>query len=130
MSKFCIRILTLLISLYMVLCYLLNLLYGINIWSHTYTVLFEICVCLCISAQGVYHCKYIKWTAYGLTISDTIVSFDEIFDVFSYTIVTFIPLILTIIGLATTTILAIRHFVRVRKINRKWEQKQKRNPLS
>lgn len=122
MSKFVIRLTVIFVSIYMIVAYLVYLLFGINIWSHTYTVLFELCVCICISAQGTYHCKYIKWTAYGICVSDTMVSIDELFDIFPYTIIVYLPAIIVATDLFITTYLALRHFYRVSKINRKRRQ--------
>ena len=121
MGKFAIRLTVILVSLYMVACYMLAVCSDINLWSHTYTVLFELCVCICISAQGTYHCKFIKWTAYSILIADALTSVDELFDILPYTIVAFAPAIIIAFGLLTTTTLAIRHFIKVKKYKRRWE---------
>ena len=122
MSKLALRLSILVISLYMITCYIAALASGINIWSHTYTVLLELCLCICISAQGKYHCKYMKWTLYGITLADTLTSLDELFDFVPYNWLAFSPAIIITIGLLTTTILAIRHYHRVRKLKRQWNR--------
>lgn len=122
MSKLALRLSILVISLYMITCYIVVLASGINIWSHTYTVLLELCLCICISAQGKYHCKYMKWTLYGITLADALTSLDELFDFLPYNWLAFSPAIIITIGLLTTTILAIRHYHRVRKLKRQWNQ--------
>jgi len=126
MSKFALRILILIISIYMILCYVSALFFDINLWSHTYTVLFELCLCLCISAQGKYHCKYMRWTLYGITAADTLTSIDELFNVIPYNVVAFLPAILIVIGLLTTTTLAIRHFIRVQRLKKIWKVETKK----
>ena len=118
MSKLFVRITVLLVALYMLVCHVAAVTWQINLWSHTYTVLFEICVCLCITAQGKYHCKFMRWTVYGITLNDAIVSADELFDFLPYHIAIVLPFILITLGLLTTTTLAIKHFIRVRKINK------------
>lgn len=121
MSKLALRLSILVISLYMITCYIVALASEINIWSHTYTVLFELCLCICISAQGKYHCKYMKWTLYGITLADAMTSLDELFDFVPYNWLAFSPAIIITIGLLTTTTLAIRHYHKVRKLKRQWK---------
>lgn len=101
------------------LCHIIAVAYGINLWSHTYTVLFELCVCVCISAQGKYHCKYMKWTAYGICASDTMVSLYELLDIMPYNIIVFLPMLIIGTGLLTTISLAITHYIKVRKLKRR-----------
>ena len=129
MGKLFIRLSIILVSIYMILCYSVCLIWDINLWSHTYVVLFEICVCLCLTAQGTYHCKFIKWTAYGITLSDALVSIDELFDIFPYTIIVFLPLLLTILGLSTTTFLAVRHYIRIKRLKRIWNIPKEKQTL-
>lgn len=120
MSKFVVRITILIVALYTIMCQFCAVTLQINIWSHCYTVLFEICVCLCISAQGKYHCKYLKWTAYAITFNDIVISLDEAFDFITYHIAIIIPFIIITCGLLTTTILSIMHFVKVKRLKRIW----------
>lgn len=126
MGKFAIRLTVILVSLYMIACYVLAVCSDINLWSHTYTVLFELCVCICISAQGTYHCKFIKWTAYSILTADALTSIDELFDILPYTIVAFAPAIIIAFGLLTTITLATRHYIKVKKHKRRWENPKRR----
>jgi len=125
MGKLAIRISVLLVAIYFVVYYTL-LFFEIDIWSQTYYLLFELCTCLCISKQGVYHCKYIKWTAYGILLSDTIVCIDNLFDVFPVNFMVFVPAIIIAVGLSTTTLLAIDHYVKVKRLKKIWKIKEKR----
>lgn len=125
MSKFLIRITVIFVAIYLILCYILSVAVGIDIWHQTYYLLFELCLCLCISKQGVYHCKYIKWTAYGILVSDTIVCFDNLFDIFPVNFMVFVPAIIIAIGLLTTTCMAINHYIRVKRLKKIWEPKLK-----
>lgn len=125
MGKLAIRISVLLVAIYFIVYYTL-LFFEIDIWSQTYYLLFELCTCLCISKQGVYHCKYIKWTAYGILLSDTIVCIDNLFDVFPVNFMVFVPAIVIAVGLSTTTILAIDHYVKVKRLKKIWKIKEKR----
>ena len=121
MSKFLIRITIVGVALYLILCYTAAVFFNLDAWSPNYKLLFELCVCLCISAQGVYHCKFIKWTAYGILISDSIVCLDNACDIFPVNFMVFAPAAIIAIGLLTTTTLAIRHFIKVKKYKRRWE---------
>lgn len=124
MSKLFVRITILLVAIYMVVCHTAMYFWQINLWAHTYTVMFEICVCLCISAQGKYHCKYMKWTAYSICLYDAILSADEIFDFIPYSVSVLLPFIIITAGMLTTTTLAIRHYIRVQRIKKIWESKK------
>ena len=121
MSKLFIRLTVLFVAIYMVICHVAAVVWQINLWSHTYTVLFEICVCLCITAHGKYHCKFMRWTAYAITLNDALLSADEMFDFIPYSLIIVLPIIIITIGLLTTTTLAIRHYNRVRKLKRQWK---------
>lgn len=125
MSKFIVRFTVIAVAIYLILCYVIEIAIGTNIWSQTYYLLFELCLCLCISKQGVYHCKYIKWTAYGILVSDTIVCFDNLFDIFPVNFMVFVPAIIIALGLLTTTCMAINHYIRVKRLKKIWEPKLK-----
>lgn len=126
MSKFLIRISVIGIAIYLVVCYALSVAMGIDIWSQTYNLLLELCLCLCISKQGVYHCRFIKYTAYGILASDSIVCVDNAFDIFPVNFMVFVPAIIIAIGLLTTTTLAIRHFIRVQRLKKIWKVETKK----
>lgn len=128
MSKFIVRITVVFVAIYLIICYLLSVIFSIDIWSQSYYILFELCLCLCISKQGVYHCKYIKWTAYGILVSDTLVCTDNAFDIFPVNFMVLVPAIIISVGLLTTTCMAIRHYVRVKRLKKIWRiREQKRN---
>lgn len=124
MSKFCVRLTIIAVAIYLVTCYFLAVFANLDIWSQTYYLLFELCVCLCISKQGVYHCKYIKYTAYGILAADTLVCIDNLFDIFPTNWTVFIPPVIIIIGLLTTTTLAIHHFHRIQRLKRTWKTRE------
>lgn len=125
MSKLFIRLSIICVALYLIVCYFCAYALGIDVWHDTYIILFEICVCLCISAQGKYHCKYIKWSAYGILCADIITSLDDHFDILPVTFACAIPAIISSVGLLTTTILAIRHFIRVQRLKKIWKVEKK-----
>lgn len=119
MSKLAIRISVIAVSVYLILCYICDLLFQIEIWSQTYHLLFEACVCLCISKQGVYHCRFIKWTAYAILLQDAVVCSDVLFDYLPVNLWICVPVFVLTAGLATTTTLAVRHYWKVRRLKKK-----------
>lgn len=125
MSKLFVRLTVIAIALYFVICHIAMMVRQINLWSHTYVILLELCVCLCLTAQGKYHCKFIRWTAYAVCLTDIIVSADNAFDFLSYTMATVIPIVVLTLGLSTTLTLSIRHYIKVKRLKRIWEIKRK-----
>lgn len=125
MSKLIIRITVIGVAIYLILCYLFAIFFNDNLWSQTYYLLFELCVCLCISKQGVYHCKYIKYTAYGILLSDCVVCLDNTYNLIPTNVMSLLPPLIISFGLFTTTMLAIKHYIRVHKIKRQWERKHR-----
>lgn len=119
MSKFFVRITVISTAIYMMLYYTTSVFWGKDIWYPLFYLLFEFCVCLCISKQGVYHCKFVKWTAYGILAADTIALVDETFDVFPVGFVSNATIVLLTLGLFTTTTLAINHYIEVKKLKRR-----------
>ena len=120
MSKFIVRFTVITVAVYLILCYFSEVVLGVNIWNQSYYLLFEFCLCLCISKQGVYHCRFIKYTAYGILASDAIVCIDNAYDIFPVNFMVFVPAIIIAVGLLTTTTLAIRHFIRVQRLKKIW----------
>lgn len=126
MSKLSIRLSVIIVAVYLILCYVVEVLFDTNIWSQTYYLLFELCTCLCISKQGVYHCRFIKYTAYGIFASDSLVCMNNIFDFLPINWTVYVPPIIIAIGLLTTTTLAIRHFISVQRIKKIWRVKNQK----
>jgi len=114
------------VALYLIFCYTLAVFFNLDAWSQNYYLLFELCVCLCISKQGVYHCKFIKYTASGILLSDTIVCLDNVYDFFPINFMVFVPAVIIAAGLCTTTTLAIRHYIKVRRFKKRWLQNSHR----
>lgn len=122
MSKILIRCTIILVSVYLVLSYLVADIFAVDIWRQFYYLLFELCVCLCLSAQGVYHCKYIKWTAYAIFMQDTLVCTDALFDYMPKNLMALVPPVILTAGLTATTTLAVQHYIKVKKIKRLWRK--------
>ena len=119
MDKLVIRIVIILVAFYLIICYIMAIVFPINLWRQDYYLLFEMCVCLCISKQGVYHCKYIKYTAYAILMSDSFICLTthvQIVDMYSAAL---ISSLIIIIGLLITVTKAIRHYRKVLSVRKK-----------
>ncbi len=123
-SKLFMRLSVIGIGLYLIFCSLSVLIIGEDFYDGTYMVILEACLCLAISAQGPYHCKYLRWTAYGILVSDTLAFLDHHFDFLPYSMYTAIPVVIILIGLVISLTLALRHYIKVRKLKRKWQNQQ------
>lgn len=118
MDKLAIRLVIILVAVYLIICYIGAIIFAVNLWRQDYYLLFELCVCLCISKQGVYHCKYIKYTAYAILISDVLVCIANRINFASEYYTAHLTLLIIIIGLLTTVTKAIRHYRKVLSIKK------------
>lgn len=119
MGKVLVRLTIIGTAVYFALSYLFAQFLGIDILLPWYNIPFELCVVVYAFSEGKYHCKYIKYTALAILASDIITQLDNSLDFLSVELHNIIPLFLIIIGVATGCILAIRHFVLVRKLNKR-----------
>lgn len=119
MGKALVRLTIIGTAVYFALSYLFAQFLGIDILLPWYNIPFELCVVVYAFSEGKYHCKYIKYTALAILVSDIITQLDNSLDFLSVDLHNIIPLFLIILGVATGCILAIRHFVLVRKLNKR-----------
>lgn len=92
-----------------------------------YVVLLELCLCVFCSVQGNYHCKYIRYTAWALFISDMLTRLDNAYDFLTVDMHNQIPIGIIAFGIALSFYLAIRHFIKVQILKRKQKQIHKEN---
>lgn len=105
------------VAVYFVVSYILAQM-GIDILRYTYTILFELCVVSYTFCGGKFHCRYIRWLALSLLVSDIISHTDYYFDYIPVGIYNLIPLFIIIVGMVTSTTLAFHHFYKVNKIKK------------
>lgn len=115
-SKLIVRLSVIFMSLYIIMCAILNITVGVDLWRLPYFILLELCVCLCMSAQGKFHCKYIKFTAWSIFFTDLFTTIDNYFLIFGDLIHVIIALCISISGISISTILAFLHYRKVRQI--------------
>lgn len=125
MSKIIVRTTVIFVAFYLMACYIFAAFCGIDIWRQWYYLLFELCFCMSISKQGVYHCRFIKWTAYAILVVETLAYTDVVFDYMSAPAFIITQTTILTAGIATTTILAIQHYIKVKRLKKIWEVQRK-----
>ena len=90
--------------------------FGVECFSDAYIVMAELAICVVMSSQGKYHCKYMKFTAYGLTASDSVTRIDNAFDILGVEASIILPLSLVMCSVTISFVLALRHYYRVLKL--------------
>ena len=115
MDKLLVRLFVVLTTLYFLCTYTMAW-YGIECFSDAYIVMAELAICVVMSTQGKYHCKYMMFTAYGLTASDSVTRIDNAYDILSVDAAIVLPLSLVMCSVTISFVLALRHYYRVLKI--------------
>lgn len=119
MGKFLVRITTILVAIYFLVCYILAQFWGIDVLDYTYTLLFELIVVIYSFSEGKYHCKFLKTTMLGIFLADLVTRIDYHFDFLSIVAHNMIPITFIMSGIIMSANLAISHFIKVRKLKRK-----------
>ena len=118
MDKLFVRLFVVFTALYLIHTYIMAWL-GVECFSDAYIVMAELAICVVMSSQGKYHCKYMKFTAYGLTASDCITRIDNAFDILGVEASIILPLSLVMCSVTISFVLALRHYYRVLKLKSK-----------
>ena len=118
MDKLLVRLFVVFTALYLIHTYIMAW-FGVECFSDAYIVMAELAICVVMSSQGKYHCKYMKFTAYGLTASDCITRIDNAFDILGVEASIILPLSLVMCSLTISFVLALRHYYRVLKLKYK-----------
>lgn len=96
--------------------------FGVYTFNDLYIVLFEISLCVVMSSHGKYHCKYMKYTAYGVTTSDGITRADNVWDFIPCDYAIYIPATIVGIGITTSFLMSLRHFYKVKQLKRRKDE--------
>ena len=123
MDKLFVRLFVVFTALYLIHTYIMAW-FGVECFSDAYIVMAELAICVVMSSQGKYHCKYMKFTAYGLTASDCITRIDNAFDILGVEASIILPLSLVMCSVTISFVLALRHYYRVLKIKYKQHEVQ------
>lgn len=123
MAKFITRLTVIFVSLYFLVAHLCAYHFGIDILYNSYILLFELCVVCYTFLHGSYHCRYIRWTAGGIFICDSLNHLDYYLNLFTANELFAASLVILVLGLGTSVFSALHHFHKVTKL------KQKRDKL-
>ena len=115
MDKLAVRLFVVFTALYFVNTYIMAW-FGIECFSDAYIVFAEVAICIVMSSQGKYHCKYLRHTAYGLAASDCITRVDNAFDILSVDASIILPLSIVMSSVTISFVLALSHYYRVLKL--------------
>ena len=115
MDKLFVRLFVVFTALYLIHTYIMAW-FGVECFSDAYIVMAELAICVVMSSQGKYHCKYMKFTAYGLTASDCITRIDNAFDILGVEASIILPLSLVMCSVTISFVMALRHYYRVLKL--------------
>jgi hypothetical protein len=115
LTKLLVRLSIIGICIYFIICASFAVLYNEDIFNSNYIVILELCLCLFVSAQGKYHCKYIKYLAWSIFLGDFVTRLDNHYDFLSPSLHNYIPIFLVISSAFIILIKAIRHFYQVTK---------------
>ena len=118
MDKLFVRLFVVFTALYLIHTYIMAWL-GVECFSDAYIVMAELSICVVMSSHGKYHCKYMKFTAYGLTASDSVTRIDNAFDILGVDASIILPLSLVMCSVTISFVLALRHYDRVLKLKSK-----------
>lgn len=118
MDKLLVRLFVVFTTLYF-LCNYIMAWYGVECFSDAYIVMAELAICIVMSSQGKYHCKYLRHTAYGITASDYITRVDNAFDILSVDASIILPLSIVMSSVTISFVLALRHYYIVLKLKSK-----------
>ena len=115
MDKLLVRLFVVFTTLYFLCTYIMAW-YGVECFSDAYIVMAELAICVVMSSQGKYHWKYMSFTAYGLTASDSITRIDNAYDILSVDASIILPLSIVMSSVTISFVLALRHYYRVFRI--------------
>ena len=115
MDKLFVRLFVVFTALYLIHTYIMAW-FGVECFSDAYIVMAELAICVVMSSHGKYHCKYMKFTAYGLTASDSVTRIDNAFDILGVEASIILPLSLVMCSISVSFVLALRHYYMVLKL--------------
>ena len=118
MDKLLVRLFVVSTALYLIHTYIMAW-YGVECFSDAYIVMAELAICVVMSTQGKYHCKYMRFTAYGLTASDSVTRIDNAYDILSVDAAIVLPLSIVMCSVTISFVLALRHYYRLLKLKHK-----------
>lgn len=115
MGKFLVRLTIVFAGIYFLLSFVVAQILGEDIMHDFYVLLFELCVVVYAFSEGTYHCRYIKYTALAILLSDTLTRLDNTYDFLSVSEHNIIPIVILFVGMTMGVIKALYHFYKASK---------------
>lgn len=125
--KFLVRISIFLISIYFITVYAIAIAFEEDFYNDFYVVLLEFCLAVFASVQGNYHCKYARYTAWGIFMSDMITRLDGAYNFIPIGNTAIVSSFILFSSMSITIYLAIRHFSKVTKLKNIQNENRRRN---
>ena len=119
MNKFIVRFTILFCTVYFlyIMYYAWN---GITVFNDSYKVLLEYCLYVQASSNKKYNCRYMRFLALSLFVTELISLLDMQYDFMPSGYISWIVLAsIWTAGIIATVVLAINHFRKVRKLKKK-----------
>lgn len=125
MGKVLVRLTVVFTAIYFILSFVVAQFLGIDILDNWHTLFYEVCVIVYTFSEGVFHCKYIRYSAISVFICDLLTQLDNTFNFLSVNAHNIIPLCILALGIGTSITLALRHFYKVNQLRNKRNEQWK-----
>lgn len=119
LPKFLVRIAIFYIAFYFIYCYGNVIINNTLTFNDFYIIILDFCLCLFVSVQGNYHCRYARYTAWGIALSDTTTRLDGMYNFIPVGYAAEIPAAILVLSVCLTVFLAVRHFIMIQILKRK-----------
>lgn len=116
MGKFFVRLTLVFVAIYFLSAFLIAQYLGIDILLDFHIVPFELVTVVYCYSEGKYNCRYMKYTALSILLSDTLSRIDNHLDFLTVSAHNLIPISILALGVGTSITLAIRHFIQVTRL--------------
>lgn len=119
MGKFLVIVTLILTSIYFLVAFYVAQFLGIDILNSCYTIMFELCVVVYCHSEGKYHCRFIKYLATSILVTDSISFLDNSLNFLSVSEHNAVGFCCIATGMGMTLYEAINHFYNVSKLKQK-----------
>lgn len=119
MGKALVRITIILTSTYLLIAFCTAQFWGIDISNNLHVPSFELCVVVYSFSEGKYHCKYLKYLALGIFLTDSLSRLDNSYNFLSVSEHNSICFVILSGSIGMALYKAIHHFYKVGKVKRK-----------
>lgn len=119
MGKFLVRVTLIFTSIYFLLSFYVAQMFGVDLIVNYYVIPFELCVVVYCFSEGKYHCRFIKYLALSIFLTDSISFLDNSLNFLSVSEHNEICFVIISTGIGVTLYKAIEHYYDVVRIKQK-----------